>query len=232
MWSKLEHSELLAGSDTETRIERQSLHEAILNRLRDMIIEGHLAPGVRMNEGQLGAKLGVSRTPLREAIKFLASEGLVELIPSRGAIVKSFGAKEVRDMLEFLGVIEQQAGIRACTTASDADIAKVRALHDEMVAYYERKDRLAYYKLNQAIHTAIVALADNGSISEVHSRLQMRLKRIRFIGHEGPEKWRMAVAEHEEIIASLESRDPERVSAILGQHLSLAWERVKDSLQD
>ncbi len=224
-------SDAADGPGPETRIERQSLHDAILTRLRDMIIEGHLAPGARLNEGQIGAQLGVSRTPLREAIKFLASEGLVELVPSRGAIVKSFGAKEVHDMLEVIRMLEQQAGIQACKTASDQDIARLRAVHDEMIACYARKDRLAYYKLNQDIHTAIVALVDNGALSEVHGRLQTRLKRIRFIGHEGPERWSKAVAEHEEIIAALEARDPERLSAILGQHLTLAWERVKDSLK-
>lgn len=223
------HTPETAGPDT--RIERHSLHDAILTRLRDMIIEGQLPPGSRMNEGQIGAQLGVSRTPLREAIKFLASEGLVELVPRRGAIVKSFGAKEVRDMLEVVRMLEQQAGILACTVATDDGIAQVRRLHDAMMDCYARKDRLAYYKLNQDIHTAIVALVGNGALSDVHGRLQMRLKRIRFIGHEGPERWRNAVAEHEEIIAALEARDADRLSAILGKHLTLAWERVRDSLK-
>lgn len=92
--------------EAETRIERHSLHDQILTRLRDIIIEGHLPPGSRINEGQIGAMLGVSRTPLREAIKFLASEGLVELVPARGAIVKKFSAKEVLDILEVLRTLE------------------------------------------------------------------------------------------------------------------------------
>src|SRR5690606_14821825 len=117
--------------EMEIKIERQSLHDAILNRLRDMIIEGHLPPGARLNEGQLGARLGVSRTPLREAIKFLASEGLVELIPSRGAMVKEFGAKEVLNMLQVAGALEQFAGRCAVEVASDKGIAAVRAMHDE-----------------------------------------------------------------------------------------------------
>ena len=99
---------------TQNRIERQSLHEAILTRLRDMIIEGDLQPGMRINEGQIGAQLGVSRTPLREAIKFLASEGLVELVPSRGAVVKKFTAREVHDMLDVIRMLEQLASRRAC----------------------------------------------------------------------------------------------------------------------
>jgi len=92
--------------------------------LRDMIIEGELAPGSRMHESQLGEQLGVSRTPLREAIKYLASEGLVELIPSRGAIVKRFSGKDVHDMLIVLKNLEELAGSLACETATDDDIAR------------------------------------------------------------------------------------------------------------
>lgn len=212
------------------RIERTSLHDAIVTRLRDMIIEGHLLPGTRLNEGQIGATLGVSRTPLREAIKYLASEGLVDLVPSRGAVVKTFSAKEVRDMMELVRNLEQLAATRACELATSDGIGHIRALHDQMIACYRSADRLQYYKLNQAIHSGIVALADNAALSDVHSMVQTRLKRIRFIGHEGPEKWANAVAEHQEMIAALESRDADRLSAILGQHLTLAWERVKDGL--
>ncbi len=212
------------------RIERTSLHDAIVTRLRDMIIEGHLPPGTRINEGQIGTTLGVSRTPLREAIKYLASEGLVDLVPSRGAVVKTFGAKEVRDMIDLIRTLEQFAAARACEVATANDIGAIRDLHDQMIDCYRTGDRLQYYKLNQAIHSGIVALADNATLYDVHSMLQTRLKRIRFIGHEGPEKWANAVAEHEEIIAALEARDLDRLSAVLGRHLTMAWERVKDSL--
>lgn len=219
-----------ASEALDGRIERLSLHEAILNRLRDMIIEGELAPGTRLNEGQIGAQLGVSRTPLREAIKFLASEGLVDLVPARGAVVKQFGAKEVQDMLTVIALLEENAGRLACRQASDQAIAGVRALHDRMMACYVAGDRMGYYKLNQSIHSAIVLLADNGALAEVHGRLQTRLKRIRFIGHEGADKWSRAVEEHDEMIAALEARDGERLARILGLHLRHAWERVRDSL--
>jgi DNA-binding GntR family transcriptional regulator len=225
-------SDAAGRDDTANRIERHSLHGAILNRLRDMIIEGELPPGLRVNEGQMGSMLGVSRTPLREALKNLAGEGLVELVPSRGAVIKKFTAKEVRDMLDVVRTLEESASRKACEVATTDGIAEVRALHDEMVGCYQSGDRLRYYKLNQAIHTAIVGLADNAALSDVHALLQTRLKRIRFVGHEGPEKWASAVAEHEEMIAALEARDPDRLSAIVGTHLRLAWERVKDSLND
>ena len=226
------NSELDKSPTGAIKIERQSLHDAILNRLRDMIIEGHLPPGTRLNEGQIGAQLGVSRTPLREAIKFLASEGLVELIPARGAVVKKFSAKEISDMLQVISTLEQHAARQACEIATTYQISGIRDLHDQMIDRYEHGDRLAYYKLNQAIHSGLVALADNAALSDVHTLLQTRVKRIRFIGHEGPDKWASAVAEHEEMMAALEARDADRLAAILGKHLQLAWERVKPGLDD
>ncbi|OOG74797.1 GntR family transcriptional regulator [Sinorhizobium sp. A49] len=211
-------------------IRRTALHDTLVSHLRDMIIEGDLSPGTRLHEGQLGEQLGVSRTPLREAIKYLASEGLVELVPSRGAVVKRFSAKDVHDMLTVLQTLEELAGKLACEAASDAAIAEIRALHDEMVRRYKVGDRLQYYKLNQQIHSAIVQLAENAALADMHGVLQTRLKRIRFIGHEGPEKWAAAVAEHDEMIVALEARDKAKLSEVLGRHLMNAWERVRASV--
>ncbi|CAN7669396.1 GntR family transcriptional regulator [Phyllobacterium sp. LjRoot231] len=216
-----------AGRRTVATISRQSLHGEIVTRLRDMIIEGDLQPGERIYENQLGEELGVSRTPLREALKFLASEGLVELVPSRGAVVKRFSAKDVEDMLIVIRSMEMLAGRFACAQASDEGIAQIRVLHDAMVRHYEAGERLEYYKLNQQIHTGIVALANNAPLAEVHGLLQSRVKRIRFIGHEGAERWAGAVAEHERIIAALEARDAETLAHELDIHLANGWERVK-----
>jgi DNA-binding GntR family transcriptional regulator len=218
------------GDSAPGPIRRTALHDTLVSHLRDMIIEGHLEPGTRLHEGQLGQQLGVSRTPLREAIKYLASEGLVELVPARGAVVKRFTGKDVQDMLTVLQSLEELAGRLACAIASDADIARVRAMHDRMVQHYKTGDRLEYYKLNQSIHSTIVQIAGNGALAEVHGMLQMRLKRIRFVGHEGAEKWAAAVAEHEEMIAALEARDPDRLARVLGEHLRMAWERVRGAL--
>lgn len=211
-------------------IARQSLHREIVGRLRDMIIEGELQPGERLYENQLGETLGVSRTPLREALKFLASEGLVELVPSRGAIVRKFTRKDLHDMLVVIRSMEELAGRLACVVASDEAIAELRAIHDRMYAHYKAGERLEYYKLNQLIHTSLVALADNETLANFHSMLQSRLKRVRFIGHEGPENWAAAMAEHEGIISALEARDADRLAEVLGRHLANAWTRVKEAI--
>src|SRR5580693_19035 len=113
-----------AADDLGSRkpIVRQNLHDVIVSRVRDMIIDGTLSPGMRIHEGNLGQDLGVSRTPLREALKYLASEGLVELAPGRGAVVRSFSAKNVEDSLIVLADLEDLAGRLACVHASDDQI--------------------------------------------------------------------------------------------------------------
>jgi DNA-binding GntR family transcriptional regulator len=209
-------------------VNRRSLHDELVDRVRDMIINGQLPPGTRIHEGQLGEALGVSRTPLREALKFLASEGLIELVPGRGALVRKLTQRDVRNMLDVLIALEALAGRLACTKASDVDISRVRALHDEMVGFYVARDRLEYYKRNQAIHTAIAQLSENDVLAALHESIQQRLKRVRFIGNEEPAKWEGAMAEHEEMIAALEARDGDRLAEVLARHLEHTWERVHD----
>ncbi|MFK0166166.1 GntR family transcriptional regulator [Rhizobium sp. NPDC090279] len=220
-------SEPAASASGSGPIARVSLHDAVVNRLRDMIIEGELPPGSRIHETQIGQRLGVSRTPLREAIKFLASEGLVELVPSRGAVVRQFSAKDIKDMLLVLRTLEVLAGRLACERATDAQIAGIRSLHDQMLGHYRERKRMEYYKLNQSIHSAIVTLSDNEPLAYTHAMLQGRLKRVRFVGHEGEENWAKAIEEHERMIAALEARDADRLAKIIEQHLSAAWERVE-----
>ena len=219
-----------AEPDERGPIIRQSLHEAVVSRLRDMIVEGTLASGSRIHEGNLGRELGVSRTPLREALKFIASEGLIELLPGRGAVVREFTRKDIRDIFIVIGNLEALAGRLACVHASDQQIGEVRDLHDRMIEMYRTQTRLTYFKLNQAIHSAILRISGNDALVYVHEILQSRVRRVRYLGHEGAEKWAAAVADHEAIIAGLEARDPERLAHALTNHIDMAWERVKDAV--
>lgn len=209
---------------------RHSLHEDLVERIRDMIIEGVLEPGSRIHEGQLGAALGVSRTPLREALKFLASEGLIDLVPGRGGIVRRLSPQDVRNMLDVLIALESLAGRLACRNATDAQIAELRDVHDRMMALYAGGKRLEYYKLNQAIHTAITALSGNDYLASTHAAIQSRLKRIRFIGNEAPANWAGAAREHAEMMAALEQRDESALVEVLTRHLEQTWTRIRPIL--
>ena len=212
------------------RIERPTLHNVVISRIRDMIIEGQLPVGMRIHEGQLGLQLGVSRTPLREALKVLATEGLVELIPSRGAVVRKLTVKDAEDMLNVLSSLEKLAGPMTCRNALDEEIRTVRRLHDEMLTFYAARDRLQYFKRNQQIHSALISLSGNESLALVHDILQSRMKRIRFIGDQKDESWSAAVDEHEEMIAALEARDGARLSSAMVDHLAQSWERIRNEI--
>lgn len=223
----------LADTDASVeavRIERPTLHNVVVSRIRDMIIEGLLPVGVRIHEGQLCQQLGISRTPLREALKVLASEGLVELIPSRGAMVRELTRKDAHDMLAVLSRLEAMAGPLTCQNATDEDIREIRRLHDAMTGYYERRERLPYFKLNQQIHSLLISLAGNDSLYLVHDILQTRMKRIRYIGDRTEASWKGAMDDHEEMIAALEARDGDRLSAALVNHLKGSWERIKNAI--
>lgn len=206
----------------------RTLHDEVVMRVRDMIIEGRLAPGQRVNEVAIGKQLGVSRTPLREAIKTLMGEGLIVIVPARGAVVRAFTTADVRDTLEAIKAIEQFAGQRACERASDAEIARIGALHEAMLALYRKRERLEYFKLNQEIHTAIVRASGNDVLAATHDALQARIRRIRFLGNEAPEKWAGAVAEHEDMMAALRTRDGAALAAVLGKHMDNTLVRVGD----
>lgn len=212
-------------------IERRTLHDEVVERVRDMVIEGQLPAEARINESELCLRLGVSRTPLREAIKTLASEGLIELVRNKGAVVKKLGIAEVVDMLEAIAVLERFAADVGVERASDAELREIAALHQRMRDDYKTGDRLAYYKLNQAIHAAIVALAHNQTIYAAHESLQMRLRRMRYIGSEQSASWSGAMREHEVMIRALKKRDGAALSAAIDQHLNLTRERVVEFLR-
>ena len=209
-------------------IARSSLHEQVAGRIRDMIIEGRLAAGSRINEAALVRELGVSRTPFREALRTLAAENLVEIRPSMGSVVRKPTPEEVFAMLQVLAELEKLAGRLCCERASDADLAGLLALHERMMSHYARRDRLPYYKANQEIHSTIARLSGNPVLLEVQTGLQSRLKRIRYVGNRSPERWAAAVDEHEEMARALRRRDGERLGAVLAVHLTLTWERVRD----
>lgn len=213
------------------KISRVTLHGSVLNQLRDMIIEGKLLPGTRINESQLGIVLGVSRTPLREAIKSLAGEGLLDIRPARGAVVRSFSVEDIRHILEALTIIEQAAGRILCERGTEADIKAIEALHLAMLAEYEKRDRLAYFKLNQEIHASLVKFAGNPVLLEAHQQLQARIKRVRFVGNDTPQAWEGAVAEHQGMVDALLKRDGEALAKVIGVHLSHTMDRVRGSLR-
>jgi len=211
-------------------ITNRSLHDQVVSRVRDLIIEGVLEPGSRIDEARLIDELGVSRTPFREALRTLAAEGLVIVRPSKGSIVRKWTPEDVFAMLEVLGHLEQLAGELACARASDEEIADLVDLHNRMLGHYRARDRMPYYKLNQEFHSRLTELSKNETLQETQRNLQARLKRIRYIGNQRPEYWAGAVEDHEAMVAALKERDGARLGQAMARHIRNTWDRVKDSI--
>jgi len=207
-------------SQEPTPIVRRPLHEEATDRLRDLIVQGRLAAGTRLNERLLTAQLGLSRTPLREAFKVLATEGLVELLPNRGAIVSQMDPARLGESLAVMGALEALAGELACRYATDAQINEIRALHYEMLAYHARNDLAGYFKFNQAIHLKIVKYSGNSVLYNIYRQLNGNVRRARYMANLSKERWDAAVREHGEILAALGSRDVGRIKALLSDHLA------------
>lgn len=212
------------------QIARIPLHEEVTTRIRNMIVESGLAPGERIQEMQLAQQLGVSRTPIREALKVLSSEGLVELLPLRGAIVKAFTDKDVCDMLDVIGLLEAFAGERACQ-AEPSRIDAIFAMHARMEALYAQRQRLEYFALNQDIHAALIALADNETLSMTHAILSKRMRSLRYIGNSNADNWAAAMAEHNQMMQALARRDGPALSRAMREHIQNTWPRVRGQTQ-
>lgn len=214
-----------------TPILRRPLHEEATDRLRDLIVQGRLAPGTRLNERLLTGQLGVSRTPLREAFKVLATEGLVDLLPNRGAVVSPIDAARLAETLVVMGSLDALAGELACAHATDAQINEIRALHYEMLAYHARGDLAGYFKFNQAIHLKIVKYSGNAVLYNTYRQMNGIVRRARYMANLSKERWDAAVREHDEILAALGARDRRRIRALLSDHLSRKLASVMNELQ-
>ena len=210
---------------------RASLHEQVAHQLRQMLVEGRIAPGAKLNERELSEVLNVSRTPLREAIKMLAAEGLVELLPNRGAIAVELTEADILNTFEVMAGLEAQSGELAAQRITDAELNEIKALHFEMLAAYTRRDLPSYYRLNSAIHGAINAAAKNPVLTATYKQVNARLQALRFRSNQDGEKWKNAVREHELMIDALSARDAQAMRAVLAGHLANKLDVVIEQLR-
>lgn len=226
----IRHRDRAAGGSADAMLRKRSLSDELVPRMRDMIIGGELAPGAKIPEQAIAERFGVSRTPLREALKALAAEGIVTLHPNRGATVATITAEQVGELFPIMGALEALAGELACQRATDADIRRVRQMHERMQAHYRRRDRGAYIKLNQAIHEALFEIAANQALTQMYRALMMRIHSIRYIARKSPDRWREAMDDHEAIVEALEGRDGKRLARVLAEHLAHKAEMVREAL--
>lgn len=213
-------------------IQRPSLHSELTERLRDMIVEGVLVAGEKVPERELCEKLGVSRTPMREALKVLAADGLLTLQPNKGARVRAISTTELEDVFPLMGALEALAGELACVNIRPEQLLEIRQNHDAMLDCFHAADLPGYFSHNRRIHELIMEAADNQTLIDMYRSLAVRVRRSRYQAKMSCERWQQAVNEHELMMSALEARDPLALGAILKRHIENKFATVRQWLED
>ena len=211
-------------------IRRLRLADQVVDHVRGLIAHNELQPGTRIVEGELCARLGVSRTPLREALKTLEGEGLIDFVPTRGAIVREISRSDLHNLLEVLTGIEALAGRLACERATPAEIATIAGQHDQMESDYTARNRPAYFAANLAIHSMIVRAAHNREMITIHEQVSARSQRMRYNYSSDEVSWLAAMQEHRLMIEALLRRDGPALADILRRHIGFVWARLSKDL--
>nr|WP_295785778.1 GntR family transcriptional regulator [Rhodoferax sp.] len=209
------------------RLVHNSLHQEVAVLLRDQIFAGTLPPGSFIDEAALCESLKISRTPLREALKVLAAEGLVRHEPRRGSFVNEVTEQDLDDIFPVIALLEGRCAFEAARNASDADIAALDTLHARLAEHAQAKRINDYYATNFAIHEAIILLANNRWLAQVIADLRKILKLARLQQLHAPGRLEQSLAEHLAIYAALRSRDSEGADAAMRTHLTRQREALR-----
>ncbi|QDX81769.1 GntR family transcriptional regulator [Denitratisoma sp. DHT3] len=200
-------------------IARTALYQEVAERLRARIFAHDLAPGSWVDEQVLADEFGISRTPMREALKVLAAEGLVVLKPRRGCYVAELSEQDLDEVFPVMALLEGRAALEAAGKASDADLAELRALHAQLERHAAAGDADAFFAVNDAFHAALQRIAGNRWLQHLidDTRKMIKLTRRHSLQVEG--RLEQSLREHARIMDALAARDPERAARAMHDHL-------------
>ncbi|HUY02252.1 MAG TPA: GntR family transcriptional regulator [Rhodocyclaceae bacterium] len=196
-----------------------ALYEQVAERLRNRIYAHDLAPGAWIDEQTLAQEYGISRTPMREALKVLAAEGLVQLKPRRGCYVTELSERDLDEIFPVMALLEGRCAFEAAQRASAADLAELDAIHERLEAHAADGDADRFFEANQAFHLAVQQLAGNRWLSQLinDTRKLMKLTRRDSLRLEG--RLKQSLAEHRAILKAIHKRDAGRAGQLMHEHL-------------
>lgn len=206
------------GSDDPDALVRLPLVPQIVARLREEIVAGTWPPGQKMPEAELSRRFNVSRTPLRQAFKALESEGLLELLPNRGACITAPTVEGLDDKLALIAVMEGLSIECACAAAPLAELDHIVSLHRDMMNSYDAEDAKTYFRLNELIHRAIVEAGGNQVLIGIHATLMNHVERARNLANISHRLNEGSRRDHEKIIAALQARKGKVARRLMEKH--------------
>jgi DNA-binding GntR family transcriptional regulator len=215
--------------DATTLISRRQLHDDLLVFLRELIINGELAEDTKIPEKELCVRFSVSRTPLREALKVLAFEGLVVLNHNRGAIVKPLSLKDIEEVFPIYGRLEGLAGKLACERLSKDGISDLMRLHERMIECTRNEDVEGVVAVNEQIHASIQAASGNRNLLQLLRYVTSKVRRARLVSRLSKTGLVNALAEHERIMSALEARNAALFAQAIRDHIENRFRSLRDA---
>lgn len=222
----------LLGDAALSRMARKSLAEQVADELRNLVLLEKLKPGATIPERETADALGVSRTPLRESLRILAAEGLVEIAPNRAPRVASPSLADIKSLLQVQGALEALAGELACEVASDAELEAIAALEQEMQNVSETCDPLEFFKKDMRFHESIVAASKNQALVVTHKTYNTQLWRARFISSRRRVNRSGMLDKHREIVQTLLSRESKNCAIALRSHLESGFRNISSAFSE
>ena len=195
------------------------LRDVVFNTLREAILKGELKPGERLMELQLAAKLGVSRTPIREALRKLELEGLVNMVPRKGAEVADITEKSLRDVLEVRKALEELSVQLACEKITEEEIEELKRVAERFKDTLDDQDVTKIAEADVAFHDVIYTATDNQKLILLLNNLREQMYRYRVEYLKKEEAYPQLIAEHEELIDNISKRNKEEATRIMCEHI-------------
>lgn len=214
-------------SDLGPLVRPASLHETVAARLRALIFDRQLAPGALVDELALAREWGISRTPLREALKVLASEGLVQPQPRRGCVVTEISEDEARQLFPVMALLEGRCAYEAARNASDAELVELEGLHAQLEHHAASGDTDGYYRANHAFHSRVQQLARNPWLSRATDQLRIFMRLLRGRQLHMPGRLDASIGEHRALIGALLARDARAAQREMHDHLMAQLEALE-----
>lgn len=208
------------------------LRDVVFNTLREAILKGELKPGERLMELQLAAKLGVSRTPIREAIRMLEQEGLAVTIPRKGAEVAKMTEKDMEDVLQIREALDELAAARACERISEDELTELRCTMHEFEEYTKSGNLKMIAEADVRFHDIIYRATGNSKLVNMLNNLREQMYRYRVEYLKDEKNYPILIKEHSEIMDGLSEKDRDRVTAAMHRHVMNQAAAVKEIIRE
>lgn len=201
------------------KLKKATYHVKVADMLRDLIMTGKLKEGDKINENELCETLGISKTPLREALRVLSVEGLIRLVPHRGSFVTKPTFEEIAEMFDVMSLLEGFCAKEACAKLTPKDFARIEKLHAKLEENFEIRDQEEYIRTNNQYHSLVQKIAGNRTLNQIVNGLRKKILLYRFQSLNLPERFEHSIREHRDLLEAFRQRDQKRAEALMRKHL-------------